>query len=200
MRRFYTDGLLALLILLVGCVSAPLPHPGAMGATPPSGLPEAALPGSDGAPRRIADLARGAPFTVVTFFSADCPCQRAHDARLREMAARYGARGVAFVAVDAESTATPAGDAAEARGRGYPFPILTDPRGEVADALGAEYATYTVVLDPSLRVRYRGAVDSDKTHLTEGADFYLRDALERLLAGGEPAHTSTEALGCALRR
>ncbi len=165
-----------------------------------SGVPAAALPGSDGAAHRIADLARGAPFTVVTFFSADCPCQRVHDARLREMAAGYRARGVAFVAVDSEATATPAGDADEARRRGYPFPLLTDARGAVADALGAEYATYTVVLDASLRVRYRGAIDSDKAHLTDDADPYLRDALDRLLAGREPERAATEALGCALRR
>jgi len=192
-RRFYQYCVVALLIPLLGC--APSPRP----ASSPH-LPEVTFPGSDGAPHALADLARGASFTVVTFFSADCPCQHAHDARLREMAALYRARRVAFVAVDAESTATPAGDAGEARSRGYPFPVLTDPHGALADALGAEYATYTVVLDPSLRVRYRGALDSDKTHLTQGADMYLRDALDRLLAGGEPARLATEALGCALRR
>jgi peroxiredoxin len=172
----------------------------ACGSPPPLRVPAASLAGSDGAAHRIADLAQGAPFTVVTFFSADCPCQRAHDARLREMARVYGARGVAFVGVDAEATATAARDAAEAQGRGYPYRILTDPRGEVADALGAEYATYCVVLDASLRVRYRGAVDSDKTHLTEDTQPYLHDALDRLLAGREPERAVTEALGCALRR
>jgi hypothetical protein len=184
----------ALLVLsLAGCASARAPH-----------VPDAALSGSasgsDGALHPIADLARGAPFTVVTFFSARCPCQRAHDLRLREIAARFRERGVAFVAVDSEGTATLAGDAAEARRRGYPYPILTDARGALADALGAEYATYSVILDGSLRVRYRGAVDSDKNHLRDDARFYLRDALDRLLAGQEPERTAVEALGCALQR
>jgi peroxiredoxin len=193
MRRLHP---LVLLAVLAGA-----PHLGACASAPAAfALPDAPLPGSDGSAHRIADLARGASFTVVTFFSADCPCQRAHDARLREMADRYRARGVAFVAVDAEATATPAGDAEEARRRGYPFPLLTDPRGAAADALGATYATYSVVLDASLRVRYRGAVDSDRIHLRDDADPYLGDALDRLLAGREPARGATEALGCALRR
>jgi peroxiredoxin len=163
-------------------------------------VPDAAVIGSDGAAHRLADLARGAPFTVVTFFSASCPCQRAHDARLREIAARFRERGVAFVAVDSEAMATPAVDAAEARSRDYPYPLLTDAKGALADALGAEYATYSVVLDASLRVRYRGAVDSDKNHLREDARFFLRDALDQLLAGREPELAAVEALGCALRR
>src|SRR6185312_6985998 len=102
-RRFYQYGAVALLIPLLCCASASPPASApplvAMGATPPyprSGLSEATFPGSDGAPHTLAEVARGARFTVVTFFSADCPCQHAHDARLREMEALYRARGVAF--------------------------------------------------------------------------------------------------------
>ncbi len=166
----------------------------------PPHLPDAALPGTDGASHRLADLARGAPFTVIVFFAAGCPVQRAHDARLREIFAAYRPRGVAMVAVDAEAGATAAGDGEEARARGYPFPILTDPEGAAADALGATYATYTVVVDAAGRVRYRGGIDSDRSHLTPGASPWLRDALDRLLAGREPDPVETTSLGCALRR
>jgi peroxiredoxin len=180
-----------LVLAVLGCASAPPAAPSAAAI---------ALRGSDGLTHRLAELSRGAPFTVVTFFSAECPVQRAHDARLRALADRFRERGVAFVAVDSEATATPAGDAAEAHRREYPYPLLTDAKGILADALGAEYATYSVVLDGSLRVRYRGAVDADKHFLHESAEPYLREALDRLLAGREPEHAETEALGCALRR
>jgi hypothetical protein len=180
-----------LLVALAGCASAPRPL---------SGLPGVALPGSDGAPHRLDVLARGAPFTVVTFFSAACPCQRAHDARLLDLYARYAPRGVAFVSVDAEATASLALDREEARARRYPFPLLTDADGAAADALGASWATYTVVVDPAGHVRYRGGIDSDKRWLSDGAELWLRDALDRLLAGGDPEPAETEPLGCALRR
>lgn len=182
---------LLLLLALSGCASP---------ARPPPGMPSAALPGSDGAPHRLDELARGAPFTVITFFSAACPCQRAHDARLMALYARYAPRGVAFVSVDAEATASLAVDREEARARGYPFPILTDPEGATADALDATFATYTVVVDPGGHVRYRGGIDSDKRWLSDGATPWLRDALDRLLAGGAPDPAETEPLGCALRR
>ena len=58
--------------------------------------------------------------------------------------------------------------------------------GAAADALGATFATYTVVVDSAGRVRYRGGIDSDKQWLSDGATLWLRDALDRLLAGGDP--------------
>jgi hypothetical protein len=143
---------------------------------------------------------RRAPLTVVVFFSADCACQRAHDARLNDLALAYRSRGVQFVAVDAEVTATAAHDVAEARARGYPFPILSDPEGSSADALGAESAMHTVVLDGAGRVHYRGGLDSDRNTLTASASPWLKDALDRLLAGREPEMAETTSLGCVLRR
>jgi peroxiredoxin len=188
--------LLALAAAIAGC--AP-PSP-AVPATRPAPIPDLALPGSDGAPHRLADLVRAAPLTIIVFFSADCPCQRAHDARLRDLFAAYRPRGVDLVAVDSEATAAPAADRDEARARGYAFPLLSDPGGAVADALGAVYATYAVVIDAGGRVRYRGGIDSDRSHVTPDAAPWLRDALDRLLAGREPDPAETTSLGCALRR
>jgi peroxiredoxin len=169
-------------------------------APAPARLPDVALASSDGAPLRLAELTARAPLTVVVFFSAGCPIQRAHDARLVALAARYRPRGVQLVAVDSEATATPASDRDEAQRRGYPFPILTDPDGRVADALGAEVATHTVVLDAAGRARYRGGLDSDRARLHDDAALYLRDALDRLLEGREPERVETVAPGCMLRR
>jgi hypothetical protein len=158
------------------------------------------LPETAGEGPSITELTRGAPLTVVVFFSGHCPCQRAHDERLRALAAKYGPAGVRFVLVDAEVDASPQRDDVEASARGYPFPILANPSGSLADSLGAEYATYSVVLDAEHRVRYQGGIDSDKQHLTEDAHFYLRDALDDLLGGRSPTVPVGKTLGCVLRR
>lgn len=152
------------------------------------------------APDRVQSLARGAPLTVITFFSAHCPCQRAHDERLRELHDAYAPRGVRFVAVDVEVGASRERDDAEAKARGYPFPLVPDPDGDLADALGAEAATFTVVVDASGRVRFAGGIDSDRSHLTTTAEPWLREALDDLLAGREPRRAQTKALGCSLER
>jgi Redoxin len=148
----------------------------------------------------LREAAAGAPFTVVTFFSAHCPCQAAHDERLREIYAEYAPRGVQFFAVDAEAGASRDRASHEAAARGYPYPILVDAAGATIDALGADYATYTVVLDRGGHIRYVGGIDSDRQHLTPDAKTYLRDALTDLVAGNEPRLSKGKALGCALQR
>jgi hypothetical protein len=156
------------------------------------------LSGTDGALHEL-PAAAGAGFSVLVFFSVSCDCQLAHDLRLVELARRYARQGVAFFAVDSEVGSTLQGDALEARKRNYPYPILLDANARLASELGAEYATYSVVLDRRGRVRYRGGVDSDQVHLTDDATEYLRDALDDLLAGHEPRRAFGEALGCSLR-
>jgi hypothetical protein len=138
------------------------------------------------------------PWTVLVFFSADCRTLAVHEARLRAIADTYRPRGVHIVMIDSERGASQERDDAAAARRGYPFPIWVDRDASLARALGAEYAAYAVVVDTAGRVRYRGGIDSDRTHLTAGATMYLQDALDDLIAGREPRR-SGEALGCALR-
>ena len=76
-----------------------------------------------------------ASFTVVTFFSAHCPCQRAHDERMHALYTDFAPRGVEFLAVDAEAGASPERARTEHDARRYPYPILvaSDPNRRVAD-------------------------------------------------------------------
>jgi len=155
------------------------------------------LRSTDGAPLALDAALRAHALTVITFFSADCPCQRAHDARLRELIARDTPRDVAFLVVDSEESATPARDSDEAKARGYP--IVLDDAGKLARSLDAEYATYSVVVDRDGKVLYRGAFDSDRVHLREGRAAFVDDALNDLLAGRPVRKTDTKTLGCTLQ-
>ena len=180
--------------VVAGAVVAACAPPPVMGTRPPPRT----LAGTDGAPHV---LPPDGPqrFTVVFFFDDHCPCQAAHDPRLRDLYAQYHPRGVDFVAVDPAHGATLDRDRAEAEKRAYPFPILLDPEGSLARGMGAEYATETFVLDRSGTVRYHGGIDSDRSHLQESASMYLRDALDDLLDGRPPRRAESKALGCALQ-
>ena len=144
------------------------------------------------------DLARS-KLTVVVFYAEHCPCFRVHEERLREIARVYAPQGVRMIFVDSEVSASQERDARAATERGLPA-IAIDPGAKLADALGAEYATYTVVFDAQGRVRYRGGIDADKERLHDDTTKYLRDALDDLVAGREPRLTEGKALGCALQK
>lgn len=181
---------LAAALSLAGCASKPAP------ATPDA----VALTSVDGSARAYRELVRAAPLTVFVFVSADCPCLEAHLDRLRAIASAYGARGVQFVAVDSEVGASTERAGVEARRFSLPFPIVIDPGAKLANAFGAMYATFTVVVDRDGAVRYRGGIDSDKRKLHDGTIPYLRDALDDLLAGKPPRRAEGKTLGCVLRK
>jgi hypothetical protein len=166
---------------LLACVACTTPGP-RVAAVDPSALPSRA------------------PWTVLVFFSPTCHCLAEHEARLRALYEAYHPRGVQFFMVDSEVRGSPDRDEAEARRRGYPFPIVRDNGATLATELGAEYATYSVVLDADGHIRYDGGIDSDKNHLHDDATPYLQDALDDLLAGRPPRRPEAKTLGCALEK
>lgn len=109
-------------------------------------------------------------------------------------------RGVKFVGVDSEVGTSPEIAAAEAKKRQYPFPVVADTGAHLADELGAEFATYTVILNRAGEVLYRGGIDSDKQKLHATATPYVREVLTDLTAGKAPRRTEGKALGCVLRK
>jgi len=158
---------------------------------------QASFEGTDGLAHWV-PASPPAPFTVIIFFSKHCHCLTAHDERLRHLDARYRSSGIQFFAVDSEVSSTLSGDREEASQRSYPFPILMDPMGRLARALGAQSASYAVVLDARGDVRYEGGIDSDKTHLRDDAIPFLADAIDDLLANRPLRLAATSTVGCAL--
>jgi peroxiredoxin len=161
-------------------------------------LPDASLSGPDGRSLSTASLAGNARAVVLVFYSAGCHCLKLHEDRLRDLYATYHPRGVEFLMVDSERGASPEQDDAEARRRGYPFPIWVDGQARLARALGAEYASYSVVVDGRGLVAYSGGIDTDEMHLHADATPYLASALDDVLAGRPVRIPRGKALGCAL--
>jgi hypothetical protein len=168
--------------------------------SPELAVPSTAVVGTTGELVNLRRLVEGARVTVLVFFSRHCCCLDVHEDRLRTLYADSHPRGVQLFTIDSEVGASREGDDVESARRAYPFPILVDPGGRLADALGAEYATYSLVLDADGRVRYRGGIDTDKTHLRADATPHLRNAIDDLLAGRAPRVTSEKAMGCALEK
>jgi hypothetical protein len=180
-----TRWILAVALLLGACAHAPPPKPS-----------DSLIVASDGSSAAFRDyLAR-----TLVFVSVDCPCVTLHEARLKEMSLAYKARGVQFLAVDSEVNTTADSARRMATERAYPFPILMDGGAVLANTYGAEYATFAVVLDRAGNVRYRGGIDSDHHQLHDDAHFYVRDALDDLVAGRNPRTPEARTLGCVLRK
>ena len=191
-------GWVALIMLLAGCGG-----PGA--SSPASGAPVLApanvtLRDESGAEESIEARAARSKHTVLVFFSSECPVQKAHDARLRDLIATYQAKGVAFAAVVSEVGVDMAAEREEVKKRLPGLAVLEDKNAALADALGVEYSTHAVLLDHDRRVLYSGGIDSERTHLSSGGDPWLKRAIDEALAGAPVAKAKTEPLGCPLRK
>ena len=80
----------------------------------------------------------------------------------------------------------------------WPFPYLHDESQRAAAEWGAQVTPHVYVLDDDLRIRYEGAPDADHMDPQQRAA-WLREALDAVLAGEEPARAATDAVGCSIK-
>ena len=158
------------------------------------------LPDTDG--REHAFPEDGSP-TVVVFTCNHCPYALAWHERLLQAARDYEGRA-RFLAVnpnDAERYPRDSFDAMKQRVQadgGWPHPYLRDESQEAARAYGAQTTPDVFVLDAHGVLRYRGAPDAD--HRDEGQNAgWLREALDAVLGGEEPARPETAPVGCSVK-
>ncbi|MGH2763987.1 MAG: thioredoxin family protein [Thermoleophilaceae bacterium] len=158
--------------------------------------PGFSLPGTDGGEHGPDGV------TVVVFTCNHCPYALGWHERLLSVARDY--EGVRFLAVnpnDAERYPTDSFEAMKERVQadgGWPHPYLRDESQEVARAYGAQTTPDVFVLDAEGTLRYRGAPDADHRDEAQNAA-WLREALDAVLAGEQPALPETEPVGCSVK-
>ncbi len=158
-------------------------------------------PRHDGRKVSLADLKE--KVVVVVFVGTECPINNAYMPRLVELHDEFAKKGVAFLAVNANSQDTPERVAKHAERYHLPFPVLKDAGNVVADQFGAKRTPEAFVLDAGRRVRYRGRIDDQY-----GVGFSrpaptrrdLAEALNEVLAGKPVTTATTEPAGCQVAR
>jgi peroxiredoxin len=179
-----------------------------LGAT----APEFNLPGIDGRNWTLKDFAN-AKILVVTFTCNHCPTAQYYEERIKQIVIDYKSKGVALVAImpnDPKSVRldelgwTDLSDSfaemkLRAKDRQFNFPYLYDGETEaVSRAYGPVATPHAFVFDAERKLRYVGAIDNSE-RVQKVTKNYLRDALDGLLAGKEPAVTHTKAVGCSIK-
>ena len=140
---------------------------------------------------------------VVVFTCNECPYAKAFEARIIEVANKFGRQGVKFYAIDPNDDVKYPGESLaamkeRAADKEYPFPYLKDGDSSIAKAYGARVTPHVFVVDGQGQVRYRGYVD-DSAKPGERENTALTDALGALVNGRDPATTETKAFGCGIK-
>jgi len=164
--------------------------------------PQFDLPGVDGQSHSL-DSYADANVLVLVQSCNHCPYVQAWEGRLSAIASDYADRGVRVVAVNSNDAVSHPEDSFEemqkrSREQGFTFEYLYDEPQAVARALGAERTPEVFVYDRDRQLRYHGAIDDNRDE-TGVSQQYLRDALDALLAGSDPAVAQTPAVGCTVK-
>ena len=148
---------------------------------------------------------------VVAFICNHCPYVVHIREPFAKMAEEYQAKGIGFVAINANDVDNYPDDSPEkmveeAKTAGYRFPYLFDESQQVARAYQAACTPDLFLFDRDHKLFYRGQFDGSRPARpnrpsndipTDGAD--LRNALELLLAGENPPAEQLASIGCNIK-
>src|ERR1700733_11046138 len=139
---------------------------------------------------------------VVFYTTTDCPLSNNDVPEMNRTWRDYESRGVAFYAVQADTTIADADVVQHTKEYQFSFPVLLDPHGVLARITGATPTPSAAVLTPEGTLLYLGRIDN----LVEDFNirrqvptkFDLREALDAVLAGKPVPRARTTAFGCAI--
>jgi peroxiredoxin len=165
--------------------------------------PQFDLPGVDGQNHTL-DSYSDAEALVLVQSCNHCPYVQAWEDRLSAIARDYADRGVRVVAVNSNDAANYPEDSFEemqkrAAAQGFAFDYLYDEPQAIARELAAERTPEVFVFGADRRrLVYHGAIDDSRDE-DRVSQQYLRDALDAVLSGQEPAVSETPAVGCTVK-
>ncbi len=206
--KAFLGGLIAAAALLLPVCSVRSASSLALGAA----APDFNLPGVDDRNWALKDFA-DAKILVVVFTCNHCPTAQDYEERIKAIVTDYKPKGVAVVAInpndpkalrlDEVAWSDLSDSFAEMKLRAadhhFNFPYLYDGDTEtVAKAYGPVATPHAFVFDAERKLRYAGGVD-DSQRIDHVTKHYLRDALDALLAGHDPAVTQSKVIGCSTK-
>ncbi len=158
--------------------------------------PEFTLPDLDERIHMLSDY-RG-QIVIVNFWSAECPHSERFDA---DISTRFPEWGENVVLLSVASNANEPDEMLTAAARRRKVPVLLrDADQTVADRYEAQTTPHVFVIDRKGILRYRGAVDDVAFRQRVATKFYLKDAVEALLAERYPEITEVQPFGCTIVR
>jgi len=149
-------------------------------------------------------------YVVLEWHNQGCPYTRKHyvSGNMQALQKEWTAKGVVWFTVISSAPGqqgyvTPSQENAYlAQMHAVPTAVLMDPEGRVARLYKAKTTPQMVVIDPSGKLIYDGAIDDRPTPDPEdirGARNYVSDALTEAMAG-KPVETAiTRPYGCAVK-
>jgi peroxiredoxin len=165
--------------------------------------PDFSLSGADGRTYTLGTFAK-AKALVVFFTCNHCPYVVGSEQRIKALHDEFHPRGVDWIGINSNQTDDYPTDSFEhmklrVKEVGLRYPYVRDESQQVALAYGALRTPHFYVFDERRRLRYTGRLDDNPRDASKATTHELRDALEAILAGRNPAVEATNPIGCNVK-
>ena len=165
--------------------------------------PDFNLPGVDGKDYSLASV-KSAPLLVVVFSCNHCPYVVGSEDRMIQFYNDYKSKGVAMIAINSNETDQHPMDSFDhmkthAAEKKLTWPYVRDDSQEIARAYGALRTPHYYGFDTDRKLRYTGRMDDNPRNPGKETTHELRDAMDVLLAGKQPAVPLTNPIGCNVK-
>jgi peroxiredoxin len=155
------------------------------------------LSDTSGSIKSFNDL-KGEKGAVIVFLSVQCPVVKSYDERITQLAGDYKAKGINVIGINSNVSESAEKVKTHAEEK-YSFPVLLDKGNVIADQLAANVTPEVFYFDATGKLLYRGAIDNSRNG-DSITSTYLRDALEAGIANKEIKKTTTNGVGCGIKR
>ena len=195
-----------LLITALTCIAASLSFADEVKVG--SAAPDFTLKDVNGKAHSLADY-KG-KFVVLEWFNEGCPFVKKHytSGNMQKLQKEYTGKDVVWLSINSSAE----GEQGHVTPQTAPKTIadwkmdstriLLDHDGKVGKMYGAKTTPHMFVIDKQGKLIYQGAIDSKATSNTadiEGAENYVKVALDNTMAGKPVATTSTKPYGCSVK-
>jgi len=188
----------ALWVLLLSISGPSLPI--VRGDDPGTPIALASLRDPDG--RQVDLRAPNDGFSVLIFYSSECPISNAYSPTLDSLFGAFPARTVKWVGICVDPDLSDADLKAHARDFNLKFPVVRDRHGAFARKIGATMTPEAFVVDAKGQVRYHGRIDDQfakrGVRNANPSGNELKDAITALLKGDEVKAAHVAAVGCPM--
>lgn len=142
---------------------------------------------------------------IVIFSGNTCPWVIKWEDRYDDISQVANDNNIGLIALNANEDYRERGDGMEdmvkrARKAEYDFPYALDENHVLADAFGAVKTPHVYIFNSDLVLIYVGAIDDNPNDVTEVKEYYIKDAVDKMVIGENLSRTITNTLGCTIKR
>ncbi|RNC86142.1 MAG: thioredoxin family protein [Balneola sp.] len=142
---------------------------------------------------------------LVIFSCNTCPWVMKWNDRYPDMSRIAKENKIGMIALNPNEDYRDRGDGMDdmikyAKKSDYDFPYALDKNHEIADAFGASRTPHVYLFNGEMELVYVGAIDDNANDASAVKEYYIKDAIEQLVAGEELTRSNTKSLGCTIKR